>query len=243
LLVILLFSGFLAVEGGNTSLWGLLSILGRMVVYLLAAFAFGLWALPALARGAARLPISQGVLTLALVVMLVYGIAAEALGGMAAIIGAFVAGLMFARSREKEHLSPGVLALAYGLFVPIFFVGIGLEVNLRTLGVATLWLTLGVIAAAVAGKLLGAGLGARLGGFNWRESWQLGAGMISRGEVSLIVASVGILQGLVGQNEFSAIVAMVVASTLITPPLLRLLFKVPAPAGSARKPKKAKESA
>jgi Kef-type K+ transport system membrane component KefB len=224
LLVILLFSGFLAVVAGSASPWGFLWILGRMVLFLLAAFAFGLWLLPALVKGAARLPVSQGLLTLALVVMLAYGVAAEVLGGMAAIIGAFLAGLMFARSHEKERIEPGVLALAYGLFVPIFFVSIGLSVNLRRLGLGTLWLALAVIAAAIAGKLLGAGLGARLGGFNWRESWQLGAGMISRGEVSLIVASVGILQGIVSQNEFSAIVGMVVASTLVTPPLLRHLL-------------------
>ncbi len=243
LLVILLFSGFLAVVGGNTNPWGLLLILGRMVLFLLAASAFGLWVLPALAKGVARLPVSQGMLTLALVVMLVYGVAAEVLGGMAAIIGAFIAGLMFARSREKERIEPGVLALAYGLFVPIFFVSIGLSVNLRALGLGALWLSLAVIAAAIAGKLLGAGLGARLGGFNWRESWQLGAGMISRGEVSLIVASVGILQGMVSQDEFSAIVAMVIASTLLTPPLLRQLFRELRPAESAPKPRKAKESA
>jgi Kef-type K+ transport system membrane component KefB len=159
--------------------------------------------------------------------MLTYGIAAEVLGGMAAITGSFLAGLMFARSHEKERIEPGVHAMAYGLFVPIFLVNIGLSVNLRSLDMSTLWLTLAVILAAVLTKFFGAGMGARLGGFTWRESWQLGAGMVSRGEVGLIVASVGITNGLVTQGEFSAILGMVLVSTIVTPPLLRALFKEP----------------
>jgi Kef-type K+ transport system membrane component KefB len=230
-LVILLLSGFLAVVEGNTNILSLLLILGRMVAFLGLSVAFGLWVLPKLAKLVARLPISQSVLSLALIIMLVYGVAAEVMGGMAAITGAFLAGLMFARSHEKESMEKGIHAISYGLFVPIFFVSIGMSVNLRSLELSALWLTLAIILTAVLTKFFGAGLGARLGGFNWRESWQLGAGMVSRGEVGLIVASVGIAQRLVTQSEFSAIVGMVLVSTLVTPLLLRVLF---------RKPKKAK---
>lgn len=242
-LVILLLSGFLALVSGGDSLLGSLLILGRMALFLGASVAFGLWVLPRLVRRVARLPISQSVLTLSVVVVLLYGVAAEVVGGMAAITGAFLAGLMFARCPEKERVEPGMAALAYGLFVPIFFVGIGLSVNLRMLEANALWLTLAIILVAVVSKFLGAGLGARLGGFTWRESWQLGAGMISRGEVGLIVASVGIIEGLVSQNEFSAVVGMVLVSTLITPPLLHFLFKDAKRAKAKSEPAKAKESA
>jgi Kef-type K+ transport system membrane component KefB len=242
-LVILLLSGFLAVVEGTGTVLGLLLILGRMAAFLGLSVAFGLWVLPRLARLAARLPISQSVLSLAIVIMLIYGVAAEALGGMAAITGAFLAGLMFARSSEKERMESGIHALAYGLFVPIFFVSIGLSVNLRILEAGALWLTLAVIAVAVLTKFMGAGLGARLGGFSWRESWQLGAGMISRGEVGLIVASVGMQAGLVTDGEFSAIVGMVIVTTLVTPPLLRILFKEPKQAKVESMPEKAEENA
>lgn len=242
-LVILLLSGFLALVAGGDSLLGSLLILGRMALFLGASVAFGLWVLPRLVRRVARLPISQSVLTLSVVVLLLYGVAAEVVGGMAAITGAFLAGLMFGRCPEKERVEPGMAALAYGLFVPIFFVGIGLSVNLRMLEANALWLTLAIILVAVVSKFLGAGLGARLGGFTWRESWQLGAGMISRGEVGLIVASVGIIEGLVSQNEFSAVVGMVLVSTLITPPLLHFLFKDAKRAEAKSEPAKAKENA
>jgi Kef-type K+ transport system membrane component KefB len=243
ILVILLLSTFLAVVDGGGSLSGLLLILGRMVGFLVLSLAFGLWVLPYLARQTARLPISQSVLSLAIVMLLLYSVAAEAIGGMAAITGAFIAGLMFARSHERERLEGGMNALAYGLFVPVFFISIGLNVNVRSLESDALWLTIAMILVAIVSKLVGAALGARWGGFSWREAWQLGAGMISRGEVGLIVIAVGLQQGLANTAEFSATVAMVIATTLITPPLLRLLFQQPEPAsGKGLKKEKVEEN-
>lgn len=224
ILVILLLSLFLAAQSGAGDLIGVGFITLRMIAFLALSVLFGLWVLPRLMRRVAHLPISQGVLTLALVVMLAYGLAAELVGGMAAITGAFLAGLMMARVPEKERIENGFHALAYGLFVPVFFVNIGLGVNVRTLQSNAYWMTLVVIVAAILGKWLGAGLGAKLGGLSTRESAQLGAGMVSRGEVGLIVASVGVREGLVSGAEFSSIVAMVLVSTLVTPPILRALF-------------------
>ncbi|HET9590516.1 MAG TPA: cation:proton antiporter, partial [Anaerolineales bacterium] len=224
ILVILSLSIFLAVAAGTGTLGGVLLILVKMIVFLALSVAFGLWGLPWLMRRITRLPISQGVLTLALVVMLTYGLAAELVGGMAAITGAFIAGLMMARSGEKERVEAGVHALAYSLFVPVFFINIGLSVNARALQTEMLVFALVITLAAIIGKWLGAGFGAWLGGLNRREAVQLGAGMVSRGEVGLIVASVGIDQGLVMQDTFSAVVAMVLVTTLVTPPILRALF-------------------
>jgi Kef-type K+ transport system membrane component KefB len=164
------------------------------------------------------------VLTLGLVVMFGYGLAAELVGSIAAITGAFLAGLMFARSPEKERLERGMGALAYGFFVPIFFVNIGLTVDISQLETNAIWLLLVIVVVAFLGKFLGSGWGARLAGFSWREATQLGAGMVSRGEVGLILATVGINNGYLDQSLFSQIVGMVLATTLITPPLLRLLF-------------------
>ncbi len=224
ILIILLLSVFLALQGGGGSSYDVLLIIVRMVLFLALSVMFGLWALPWIVRRISKLPVSQGLLTISLVVMLAYGIAAEYFGGMAAITGAFLAGLMLARTPEKERIETGMHALAYGLFVPIFFVNIGLSINLREFQYQSLLFTIVIILAAVAGKWIGSGWGARLGGLSQKESIQLGAGMISRGEVGLIVASVGMLAGLVDSEEFSAIVVMVLITTLITPPILRALF-------------------
>lgn len=224
IMIILLLSIFLAIFAGGTTILGILLIFGKMVFFLVTAVAFGIYLLPKIVIFNEKLPISQRTLALGIVTLLCYGIAAEVVGGMAAITGTFLAGLMFARTPTKEKLMQGVSALAYGLFVPIFFVSIGLAVNIRDMSASAVWLTLAVIAAAIISKLLGSGIGARWAGFSWRESWQLGAGMISRGEVGLIVANVGISAGLVTGDEFSAIVGMVLATTVVTPPFLRALF-------------------
>ena len=227
ILVILLLSLFLALGTGNGNLASILIILARMVVFLLLSITFGWWILPRLVRKIARLPISEGVLTLALAVLLIYGVASEVVGGMAAITGSFLAGLMFSRSPEKERLERGMHALSYGVFVPIFFISIGLSVNIRDLKVSDLGLVAVVCLVAVVGKLLGAGFGARLAGFSSMDSLRLGTGMISRGEVGLILATVGIDAGFMDSAMFSIILAMVLFTTIVTPPSLRALFKTP----------------
>lgn len=224
ILIILFLSIFLGVQAGGEGSASILWIVVRMFIFLVLSVLFGLKVLPWLIRTIARLSISQGVLTISLIVMFTYGIAAELLGGMAAITGAFIAGLMLARCPEKERIESGSHALAYGLFVPIFFVNIGLSIDMRNFHVESLLFTVAIILSAVAGKWLGAGWGASLGGLSRLEATQLGAGMVSRGEVGLIVADVGIRQGFILEDEFSAVIMMVLVTTLITPPILRALF-------------------
>jgi Kef-type K+ transport system membrane component KefB len=225
ILSILAFSIFLAVTTGSGGFWGLVWLTLRMALFLVGATAFGLWVLPYLARWVARLSISQGVLAFAIVMLLAYGLAAELIGQMADLIGAFLAGLMFARTPEKSQIEAGITALAYALFVPIFFINIGLTVNLHDLQLNAVWLILAVTLAAIAGKVFGAAAGARLGGFPTHEAFQLGSGMVARGEVTLIVAAAGSKAGLLNSGAFSAIVAVVLLSTLVTPPMLHFAFK------------------
>lgn len=227
ILVILLLSSFVALADGGSTLQILL-VLAKMVGFLALSALFGLWALPRLTVAVSKLAVSQNVLTLALIIMLTYGLAAELLGGMAAITGTFVAGLMFSRTQEKTQIEGGLRALSYAFFVPIFFVNIGLSIDLRRVSLSALWLMLAITLLAVIGKILGSGLGARLGRFSWLESLQLGIGMVSRGEVGLIVASIGLSAGHLTDDAFSAVVGMILITTLITPPLLRATFKVAA---------------
>lgn len=236
ILVILLLSVYLALEGGSSSFLAILLVIGKMLLFLLLSVAVGTWVLPRLTRLTARLGISQGVVSLALVVLLTFGLAAELIGGMAAITGAFVAGMMFGRTSESHQIENGMNALAYGFFVPIFFISIGLDINIRALDASAIWVTLLVIAVAIIGKIFGAGLGGYLGKFTLRESLQLGIGMVSRGEVGLIVAKVGLDSGLLSADLFSAIVGMVLVTTLVTPPMLRAAFISPKPPPVASEP-------
>jgi Kef-type K+ transport system membrane component KefB len=223
-LVILMLSILLALTGeggGGLAAAGL--VLLRMALFVGIASAVGML-LPRLSRQVDHLPISQGLVAFVLITLLLYAWAAEALGSMAAITGAFMAGLFFGRSPLREQIQANVSVLAYGLFVPIFFIHVGLGVDTHLMAGQALWLIVAMIAVAVVSKILGAGLGARLAGFNNLEALQLSAGMMSRGEVGLIVATLGVSQGLLSSQVFSGTVAMVIVTTLLTPPALRYLF-------------------
>jgi len=225
ILVVLGLSIFVALAFGSTVGWlSVVWIALRMLLYMGIAAAVGTALLPRLSQRVDNLPISQGMIAFVLVVALLYAWAAEVLGGMAAITGAFLAGLLFARSPLKERIEAGVSTLAYSIFVPVFFVSVGLAANARLLTSESLWLLLAMICVAVISKVLGSGLGARMAGFANREALQLGAGMTSRGEVGLIVASVGISEGLISPDIFSVIVGVVIVTTLLTPVMLRSLF-------------------
>lgn len=223
-LVILLLSVFMALLSSAAGAAGVLLVFVKMIIFFGLAVLFGLYGLPRIVRLIHKLPISQGITTLAIIILLVYALAAELLGGMAAITGAFLGGLMFARTPEKSFIEANLHSIAYAFFVPIFFISIGLSVDLRSVRIETLWIILAITLIAILGKILGSGSGALLAKFTARESLQMGIGMVSRGEVGLIIAKVGIGAGLINNDLFSAIVAMILATTVVTPPLLRWSF-------------------
>lgn len=214
-------------EGGAVTI--IITIL-RMLGYLVGASVLGFWLIPRLVSRIDRLPISQGTVAAVLVIALLYAWAAEVLGGMASITGAFLVGLFLAQVSFKERIETAVATLAYAFFVPIFFVNIGLEVNLRAISGSAWWFAFILTVVAVFSKIAGSGLGARLSGFNNRESFQLGVGMVSRGEVGLIVASFALIEGLLSSENFSIVVFMVIMATLLTPPMLRAIFASDKPA-------------
>jgi Kef-type K+ transport system membrane component KefB len=195
-------------------------VIGRMAVYFVLAVLMGR-AFRSVGGWADRLRVSQGLLAVVLAVVFVYAWMAEFLGGMAAITGAYLAGVFFARTPFKARIDEGIHPLTYSMFVPVFFVGIGLETDARHLG-GRIVFTIALVAVAIVTKAVGCGAGARLFGLTRHEAIRVGIGMISRGEVGLIVASYGLAHGLIGPDVFSASVLMVLATTMVTPPLLRL---------------------
>lgn len=215
---------FFSIAGGETGWQAVTADVARMVLVLGGTLFLSIVVLPRLARLADRMRVSQSVFTLALVGMLFFAWATEFVGGLAAITGAFIAGLGLGRSRHRAEIDRGMHAVAYGIFVPIILVDIGLRADLWQLELADWGFGLALIAVAVLSKVVGAGFGARLGGFDARSALRVGVGMISRGEIGLIVASSGLALEIIGVELFNEVVLMVLVTTLITPPLLRALF-------------------
>lgn len=197
-------------------------IVVRMALFFGGAMLLGRY-FESIAAWADRLAVSQGLLAIVLVVALLYAWAAEFVGGVAAITGSYLAGVLFAQTRFKSAIDAGIHPLTYSMLVPVFFISIGLLANGRALGGQVLFTGLLVIVAILT-KAIGCAAFARLFGFSTIESVRVGVGMISRGEVGLIVAGYGLANGLIGLDVFSAAVIMVLATTMVTPPLLRLTF-------------------
>jgi Kef-type K+ transport system membrane component KefB len=157
-------------------------------------------------------------------VLLALGLAALAAEiGLAAIIGAFLAGMMVAETKEQHPIEDEVAPL-YAFFPPFFFVFIGLQVDVGAfVDAGTLALLAAVTALAAATKFAGAWLGARSLGS--RDAVFVGVGMVPRGEVGIIVAGIGRTAGVVDEQLFVVIVGMSILTTLAVPPLLRALAR------------------
>ncbi len=204
---------------GGALLW----ICARMALFFVVAWVLGRRYLERIAAAASRLRVSEPLMALVVVVAFLYAWAAEALGGIASITGSYMAGLLFARTSFKERIERGIRPLTYSFFVPVFFINIGLQADVTRLG-SRLALTLAVIGIAIVGKVAGCGLMARSAGFSWTEAYRVGVGMISRGEVGLIVAGYGLVHGIIGNDIFSVMVLMVLITTMVTPLWLRSVF-------------------
>ncbi len=149
----------------------------------------------------------------------------EELFGIADITGAYFAGLMLCNSKISDYLDHRVETINNHFFSMIFFASIGIKATFSGMDV-NMWIFAIVLTlVAIISKLIGCGLGAKASKFSWKEATQIGVGMVSRGEVALIVASKGQQVGLIEGDLFAPIVIMVIVTTLITPILLKIAFK------------------
>lgn len=156
---------------------------------------------------------------------LVLAYCAEDFFGVADITGAFFAGLAISGTKKADYVTKRFDTLSYLLLSPIFFASIGLKVVLPEMNLEIILFTVIICVVAVLTKVIGCGLGAKICKYTNKESLQIGVGMISRGEVALIVANKGEAVGLMSDKFFAPIVIMVVLTTIITPVLLKVVFK------------------
>ena len=145
--------------------------------------------------------------------------------GVADITGSFVAGLAISQQKDVKYISNRFETMSYLLLSPVFFASIGLSMSGISMSGAMVGFTVLLLVVAIVTKIIGCGVGAKVCKYSNKESIQIATGMISRGEVALIVAAKGQKVGLMGDEVFAPIIIMVVATTIITPVLLKLVFK------------------
>ncbi len=214
--------------GAQASVGELIWIFVRMLLFILGAVAVAWTVLPRLLNSVFRQrQFAQSTAAFALTAALVFGWAADELGGVAAITGAFIAGMGLSQTTDqtKQTIEVAVRNISYSLLVPVFFVNVGLNIDLKQLGVDALPLTGLLLLSSIVSKVAGSGLGARMGGFTTPEALRLGVCMISRGEVGLIIASLGLTSGFLSDELFQPVFVVILLTTVITPPLVRLVFR------------------
>lgn len=156
---------------------------------------------------------------------LLFAYAAEHLFGVADITGAFFAGLVISNTKRVTYIISRFEILSYMFLSPIFFANIGLKVVLPPMTPEIILFSVLLIIVAILTKIVGCGLGAKVTGFSGKDSLCVGVGMISRGEVALIVASKGVALGLMNESYYAPIIITVVVTTVITPILLKFVYK------------------
>ncbi|SMC56180.1 cation:proton antiporter [Papillibacter cinnamivorans] len=155
---------------------------------------------------------------------LLLAFAAEHIFGVADITGAYFAGLIICNTQRTKYIASRFEILSYMLLSPVFFASIGIQVVLPPMSGAIILFSVLLLLVAVVTKIVGCGLGAKLCGYRSDESLQIGVGMISRGEVALIVANRGSSLGLISSVFFGPVILMVIITTILTPVLLKIVF-------------------
>ncbi|MDE6531109.1 MAG: cation:proton antiporter [Lachnospiraceae bacterium] len=145
--------------------------------------------------------------------------------GVADITGAYIAGLIISNTGKSEYMLGKFDVVSFLLLSPVFFANIGLSVTLPKMTPAIILFTLILVIVAILTKVIGCGLGAKMCGYQTNQCKRIGVGMVSRGEVALIVASKGTALGLLGSAFVGPVVIMVVITTIITPILLKVVYR------------------
>ncbi len=224
-------------NGAMPDAGGVAMVFADVLIFFVLATLIGRYLFPFFGRLLKSAVAAEFEFSALLIAALSYSLLAEALG-MHFILGAFFAGLFFLRRTAApdiyDNVKSKLTTCTNGLFAPLFFASIGMNLNLEAaLNVPLFVLALVVI--AFFGKLIGAGLPAKMLGFNRREAMAVGVGMSARGAVELIIADIALRAGLfthpepvpaIVANLFSAVVIMAVVTTVLTPILLRPILSV-----------------
>ena len=223
LLILAVFSGL--AQGETMSAWQVGKVLLLALVFLAGALTAGLKASHILLRVAEQMRARAALVTAALVFCFLLAAVAQ-LVGLAPIVGAFSAGLVLARTEHRIRITERASAIA-DMLVPLFFVMMGAQMNLRAIdittpaGLSAVGLAVLLIMVAILGKLA-SGLAL------WRtrmRPWLVGVGMVPRGEVGLIFATIGLQQKVFDVTVYTAVLILVMMTTLVTPPWLRVLAR------------------
>ena len=225
-LIVSLFSAFLNMDSGSSSVGGiglLWDLLGTKILFFLGLFLFAKFILKPLINLTKKLVAVEIETALGLVLCFAFAIIAQKVG-MSDVIGAFFIGLLLSKHEVKHNIEHNTSVIGYSLFIPVFFVSIGLDIELSAFKEYAVLIIVFTVLATLT-KLIGGYLGGRLTHLDRDQSLIVGAGMVSRGEMALIIVKMGENLGLVSAGHYSAIVVAVILTTLFSPLLIKFAIE------------------
>ena len=171
-----------------------------------------------------RNPHTQRIPILGFVLCFALAYIAERYFGIADITGAYIAGIILCNIKDADYINNKAHISTYMIFAPVFFVGIGLKTTFDTMNGKLLLFCVAFVAVALLTKIIGCGLMAKVCRFNWNDSLKIGVGMMTRGEVALIVAQKCLSVGMITSEFFTAVILLIIVSSVATPIILKALF-------------------
>ncbi len=172
-----------------------------------------------------KFPVTRRIPIFGLVICFLFAWASEALFGVAAITGAFVAGVVMSNMKSTEYIEKKIDTNSYMFFGPIFFANIGIGMNFDTFNLELLGFSVAFVVFGLLAKILGCGAGALMCKYSVKDSVRVGFGMMARGEVVLIVAEKGIKAGIIDAKYMFPVVLLIIISSFLTPICLKLLYR------------------
>ena len=171
-----------------------------------------------------RYPHTRRIPIISLALCFFFAYAAERFFGIADITGAYVAGIVLCSMRDSSYIEEKMEISSYMIFGPVFFASIGLKTNIDSLDGKILLFSLGFVIVALITKIVGCGLMAKICRFRFQDSLKIGVGMMTRGEVALIVAQKGLSVGLLTPVYFTSVILLIIVSSISTPIILKVLY-------------------
>ncbi len=194
------------------------------LLFFLMAFAAGIVVYKLFKKLDERYPHTQRIPILSLALCFFFSYAAEHYFGIADITGAYVAGVVLCSIQDSSYIDQKMEISSYMIFGPVFFTSIGFKTSVDHLNGSILLFSAAFVLVALVTKIIGCGLMAKACKFSFPDSLKIGVGMMTRGEVALIVAQKGLSVGLLTPEYFTAVILLIIASSIATPILLKLLY-------------------
>ena len=202
----------------------LITVVIKTVAFFVLSFVVGIAIFKIMKKVEIKWPHTRRIPILGLALAFAMSYVADKYFGVADITGAYVAGIILSSLDNSEYIDRKMDINSYMIFGPVFFASVGLQTNLKTVDMTILAFSAAFVIAGLLGKVVGCGLVAKLLKYNTSDALKIGVGMMTRGEVALIVAQRGLKAEIIDSRYFTAVILLIILSSILTPIILKAIY-------------------